>query len=107
MATRSPKERWMKLLEESSGTGRLLQQGRHITLLLCLLHRVVQEHLDARIGFEILVYILDRLFPRDAQILAEPKGADAVDNTKIDRLGVAPLERRHLLKAERGTPGKP
>ena len=66
-------------------------ERRHITVLLRILHLFVQKCLDLRIGCKILLDIGCCLFPRDAQILTQTKGADAVNDTEIDRLCIAPL----------------
>ena len=66
-------------------------ERRHITVLLRILHLFVQKCLDLRIGCKILLDIGCCLFPRDAQILTQAKGADAVNDTEIDRLCIAPL----------------
>ena len=63
-----------------------------------MLHRIIQEYLDARIGGEIVFNILGCLFPGDAQILAQPERADAIDDSKIDCLGIAPLLVGNLVK---------
>ena len=63
-----------------------------------MLHRIIQEYLDARISGEIVFNILGCLFPGDAQILAQPERTDAIYDSKIDRLGIAPLLVRNLVK---------
>ena len=59
---------------------------------------MIQKPLDPRISLEILLDIFRRLFLGNAQILTQTEGTDAVNDTEIDRLGVAPLQVRHLLE---------
>ena len=70
----------------------------HIARLSGLCHRLIQKRLHTRIRFKILVNIFQCLLAADTEILAESEGADPVNNPEIHRLGISPLELRHLFK---------
>ena len=76
------------------------EHRRDIAFFLRLRHQSVQIPLDLRIGLKIALNVLRRLLLRDGEILAESKGADSVDDTKIDRLGIAALQIGHFVKRD-------
>ena len=52
---------------------------------------------DAGIALEIGRDVALRLAPLNAELAGQPKGADAVDDAEVDRLGAAPDGRVHAL----------
>ena len=75
-----------------------LEEDSYRTLFPGILHQIIQKFLYTGISGKVLLDILCRFLFADTQILAQPKGADAVHNPEIHRLGVAPLQIRDLLK---------
>ena len=59
---------------------------------------VIHIGADAGEAFEIAVDEPLRLGPRDAQVTGEAKARDAVDHTKVDRLGLTANIRGHLVQ---------
>ena len=108
IATRSPKERCIKLDDFSSGIGTTSSvQSRHIAIFLRMLHQTIQKVLDPRIGLKIFFNVFRSLFPADAEILAQSKRTDAVNDAKINCLGISSLKTASPRQKEYGIPGKP
>ena len=72
------------------------ERGQHETADARFLPRAFHVRADARVAHEIRVDIALRLARLDAELAAEPEGADAIDDAEIDRLGAAPDQPRHL-----------
>ena len=67
---------------------------------LGLLDHVIHEAVDLRIASVVLIDVVLRFFRRDAKLLRQAKGADAVDDAEVYRLRVASLLRRHILEGD-------
>ena len=61
-------------------------------------HNFVEEGAHAVIAFKITVDVAAGLPASNAEITRQPKVAEPVDNAEIDRLGTAPLLRRHRVQ---------
>ncbi len=76
------------------------EEGGGPTGFLGLLDHVIHEAVNLRIAGIVLIDIVLRFFRRDAKLLGKAKGADAVNDTKVHRLRVASLLRRHVLEGD-------
>ena len=74
-----------------------VQQCRHVAVLPRLFDNVVHVPFDARETSEVPLNKGSRLFARDIQILRKAVIADSVHDAEIDRLSLAPHQRRYTV----------
>ena len=73
------------------------EQGQHVAVLLAKRLGLVHVVADAGEALEIFLDVGAGLLARDAELVGEPEGRDAVDDAEIDRLGAAADLARHAL----------
>ena len=74
------------------------KHGSHISLLFCILYQLIKKYLDSRISFKIPVNIFLCFLRRNAQILRQAKGTDAINNSKIYCFCISSLKWCYFIK---------
>ena len=100
IATRSPNERCIKLLDDNSGTGRRLPNSvYHVSVLSCMCDRIIQKFLDSRICLKIIYRCIPPLlFSLILKSWLRPKELIPYTIPKFTALAFLLCNGRHLIE---------